>query len=247
LGATLHHTKAIILRSIPYGDSSLIVTAYTELFGLQSYLVQGIRKASKQKASVACFQPGALLELVVYYNSFRQLHRIREFKWAQLYRNLFSDITKNSVLLYMVELILKTVRQPESHPDLFHFLEDSLLELDHAEVATIANYPLFFSVHLSAFFGFQPNEKNPDSGNLLDLQEGIFTNATPLHPHYAQGKVVVALKELLKVRLPRELTEIPLTNTVRREALQVLEQFYALHIAEFGKMKSTAILQDVLS
>jgi len=247
LGSTLHHTKAIVLRAIPYGESSLIVTAYTELFGLQSYLVQGIRKAVKQKASVACFQPGALLEIVVYYNSFRQLHRIREFKWAQIYQTLFSDVTKNSILLYMVELLLKTVRQPESHPDLFHFIEDSFLELDHADEKNIANYPLFFSVHLSAFFGFQPNEKNPDTGNLLDLQEGIFTNTTPLHPHYAEGKVVVALKELLKVRLPHELNEVPLTNTLRREALQVLELFYALHIAEFGKMKSTAILQEVLS
>jgi DNA repair protein RecO (recombination protein O) len=61
VGGTLHQTKAIILRTVKYGETSLIVTAYTELFGLQSYLAQGVRKPSKKNSSANCFMPGALL------------------------------------------------------------------------------------------------------------------------------------------------------------------------------------------
>ena len=85
-----------------------------------------------------------------------------------------------------------------------------------------------------------------DSGNYLDLQEGTFTNTPPLHLNYAEGPVTSALKELLKVRLPSELSELHFPLQVRRELLNILERFYALHIAEFGRMKSTQILQEVL-
>lgn len=42
-------TKGIVLRSVKYGETSLIVTIFTELFGLQSYLVNGVRQASKKR------------------------------------------------------------------------------------------------------------------------------------------------------------------------------------------------------
>ncbi|MBP6687405.1 MAG: recombination protein O N-terminal domain-containing protein, partial [Lacibacter sp.] len=49
----LHKTKAVILRSVKYGETSLIVSAYTELYGLQSYIVQGVRANSKKVAAKA--------------------------------------------------------------------------------------------------------------------------------------------------------------------------------------------------
>ena len=38
-------TKAIVLSSLKYGDSSLIVKCYTEEEGVKSYLVRGILKS----------------------------------------------------------------------------------------------------------------------------------------------------------------------------------------------------------
>ena len=44
----LHNTKCIVLRVTKYGDTSIIMTAYTELFGLQQYMVKGVRVTSKK-------------------------------------------------------------------------------------------------------------------------------------------------------------------------------------------------------
>ena len=44
-------TKGIILRSVKYGETSLVVTVFTEMFGLQSYMVNGVRTASKKGSS----------------------------------------------------------------------------------------------------------------------------------------------------------------------------------------------------
>ena len=75
-------TKGIVLRSVKYGETSLVVTVFTELFGLQSYMVNGVRTTSKKGTSKASlFQPSAILELVAYHNEFNNLQRLREYKW----------------------------------------------------------------------------------------------------------------------------------------------------------------------
>ncbi|MBS1655487.1 MAG: recombination protein O N-terminal domain-containing protein, partial [Bacteroidetes bacterium] len=63
----LHKTKGIVLRTVKYGETSVIVTIYTELFGIQSYLVNGVRVSSKKGSGKAnLFQPSAILDMVVY-------------------------------------------------------------------------------------------------------------------------------------------------------------------------------------
>src|ERR1044072_4676337 len=102
----IHHTKGIVLRTIKYGETSVVVNIFTELFGIQSYLVNGVRSSGKtSKASL--FQPGSILDMEVYHNELKNLQRIKEFKWSYLHKNILSDVTKNSVAVYMVELLQK--------------------------------------------------------------------------------------------------------------------------------------------
>ncbi|MBM3440460.1 MAG: DNA repair protein RecO [Bacteroidetes bacterium] len=248
MSSTLHKTKGIVLRSVKYGETSIIAGIYTELFGMQSYLVQGVRTSSKKGPGKAnYFQPGTVLDMVVYHNELKQLQRIKEFKWAWLYRHTLSDVVKHSVLLYMTELMQKCLRQPEHHPELFHFMEDALQHLDQAERSTLANYPLYFSLHFCSFFGFRINDEMANSSMLLDLKEGSFVSEPPQHAYYIEGEMATLLAELLKVMQPHELNEITLQQQQRRKLLEAIELYYALHIAEFGKMKSAQILQEVLS
>src|ERR1700761_5343803 len=148
----LHKTKGVVLRTVKYGETSLIVSIYTELFGVQSYLVSGVRVSSKKGHGKAnLFQPAAILDLVVYHNELKNLQRIREFKWGVIYQHIFFDVLKNAVALFMVELLQKCLRQPEPNPDLFYFIEVSSLHLDTAESRVQANLPLFFILHLAGF------------------------------------------------------------------------------------------------
>ena len=78
----LHKTKGIVLRVVKYGETSLVVTIFTELFGVQSYIVSGVRTSTKKGTGKAnLFQPTAILDLVVYHNELKHLNRIKEFKW----------------------------------------------------------------------------------------------------------------------------------------------------------------------
>lgn len=244
----LHSTKAIILRAIKYGETSLVVAAYTELFGIQSYLVNGVRISSKKGSGKAnMFQPGAVLELVVYHNEFKNLQRIKEFKWSYLYQQVLADVIKNSVVLFIVELLQKCVKQPEANADLFNFIEESLIQVDKSNNKVVANFPLYFAVHLAAFFGFQLQDNYSATHTILDLQEGFFVQEKPFQPIFIEGKLSEVMGELLKVMQPDELEQLELNHEIRRSLLNSLQLYYALHIQDFGQLKSLPVLQEVLS
>ncbi|WP_276503004.1 DNA repair protein RecO [Terrimonas pollutisoli] len=243
----LHHTNGIVLRTVKYGETSVIVSIFTELFGVQSYLVNGVRVSSKKGSGRAnLFQPSAILDMIVYHNELKQLQRIKEFKWAHIYQHILSDVRKNAVALYMIELLTKCLKQPESNPDLFHFAEDAFLHLDEANNTVTANLPLFFTLHLPVFFGFRVNDNYSASHQWLDLQEGEFVDQQPTHPHFLDDKQAYVTSQLLKVQQPGELNDIKLNHDFRRNLLYRYEVFYALHLQDFGTLKTLPVLREIL-
>lgn len=243
----LHKTKGLVLRTVKYGETSIIVTIFTELFGVQTYLVNGVRSSSKKGTGKAgLFQPAALLDLVVYHNELKQLNRIKEFKWATLYQTIFSDVPKNAVALFMVELLTKCLRQPESNPELFQFTEDCFLQLDHQRGTVMANLPLFFALHLPVHFGFRMTDNHSEDESYLDLKEGQFSMEHPGHPYFLDGMQAAVTSQLLKVMQPEELDQIRLHHDFRRQLLHQFELYYALHIPDFGTLKTLPVLREVL-
>lgn len=244
----LYKTKGIVLRSVKYGETSLVVTIFTELFGIQSYLVNGVRTSTKKGSGKAnLFQPAAILDLVVYHNELKHLNRIKEFRWSILYKSIFNDVPKNAVALFLIELLTKCLKQPESNPELFHFTEDVLLQLDDSNGTVMANIPLFFAAHLPVHFGFRITDNYSDRNIYLDLQEGFFVSEQPRHPHFLEDREAEVSSQLLKVMQPKELADIKLGHDFRRKLLHRYETYYALHIQDFGTMKSLPVLQEVLS
>ena len=245
--AQLHKTSGIVLRVVKYGETSLIVTIFTELFGVQSYIVSGVRTSTKKGTGRAnLFQPTAILDLVVYHNELKHLNRIREFKWHYLFQHIFSDVPKNAVALFMIELLTKCLKQPEPNPELFEFCEDAFIHLDESSNAVMANFPLFFALHLPSFFGFRISDDYSNETPILDLQEGTFVSVRPDHMHFLDGKQAEITSEVLKIMQPEELEQVKLNHDFRSQLLFAYERYYMLHIQDFGTMKTLPVLREVL-
>ena len=244
---TVFNTKGIVLRTVKYGETSLIVTLFTETFGIQSYIINGVRSSSKKGAGKAnLFQPAALLDLIVYHNELRNLQRIKEFKWAYVYQYIFFDVVKNSIALFMIELLHKTLKQPEVNADLFQFVEDAFVHLDEASPAVVANYPLYFSLHLMHLLGFRFTDTYSENKSFLDFQEGLFLREPPSHPYFLDGEKSFITSLFLRTMQPQELEQIRLNKELRRELLQAYQTYFALHISDFGIMKTLPVLKEVL-
>ena len=79
----IHKTQAIILGMVKYGEASLIVHAYTEKFGKQTYMIKGGRsKKSRTKANL--FQPLSLLDMNVSHREGKNLQMIKEAQFSEL-------------------------------------------------------------------------------------------------------------------------------------------------------------------
>ena len=245
-----HKTHGIVLRPIKYGETSLVVTVFTELFGVQTYMVNGVRSSKKTGSKAIMYQPGALLDMEVYHYEQKSIQRIKECSWSYLPNQLLSDVVKNSIALFMMELLYKTLKQPEQNTDLFYFSEDALQQLDKCSIPVAANFPLFFILHLSHFFGFRINDPEPElaeSDNIyLDLLEGNFVHEQPPHPHFLEKEDALISAELLKIMQPHELDQVKLGYQKRRSLLGRYLQYYALHIQDFGQMKTVGVLQEIL-
>lgn len=241
-----HKTKGIVLRTTKYGETSLIVVIYTALFGVQTYMVNGVRSSKKTNSKANYFQPAAILDLVVHHQENKTIHRIKESGWCILYQQVLSNVIKNCIALYITELLHKCLKQPEKQQALYDFVEDVLLYLDIADNATAANLPLFFTVHLPQFFGFNMQDEEGEHFEIIDLKEGCFVAEVPPHSHYIQGANAIITAQLLKTMHPSELSQIKLNQSSRRYLLQRYHEYYALHVPEFGQIKTLSVLYEVL-
>lgn len=236
-----------MIRTVKYGETSLVVSVFTELFGLQSYLVNGVRTAKKNTGIAAPYlQSGYLLELVVYQNERNTLQRIKEGKPSLHYENLFQDVTKNGVMLFMIEMLQKCLKQPDPQPELFYFMEDIIRALDVATPVQTANIPLFFTIHLSHFFGFRIMDNFSVQKNFLDLQEGLFVAEPADHPWVLGADLSEWIAQFLRAMQVEELEQFSLNRHLRNRLLDACLEFYGLHVQPFGNLRSLPVLRAVL-
>ena len=237
-----------MLRSIKYGETSLVCSIYTESHGLQSYMINGVRTQTKKGPGKAnLFQPASILDLVIYHNDMKNLQRLKEFKWSYLFRTISSEVRKNTVALFMVELLQKTIRHPEPNDSLYAFIEDALMHLDLAGEVVTGNFPIYFSLHLASFFGFQIRDNYSAGRTVLDLVNGSFVEGIPDHPHYLEAEIAEVAAHLLKVLRPEDLETVRIRSKVKTALLDGLMSFYSLQIPEFGTMRTLPVLREILS
>ena len=233
-------TKAIIFSSIKYGDTSLIVKAFTRSDGLKTYLLKGILTSKKGKLKPALFQPMTQLELVAIHKNKGTLERIIEAKVLHHYQTIHANIPKNSITLFLAETLSIAIREEEENPALFGFLEYAFLWLDHHNES--ANFHLLFLLQLTNYLGFQPDDSEQQFP-YFDLQEGCFVQSPGLNP-ILEGEELRAFKQFLGINFDG-LLNVKLNNNQRQELLKKLLLYFQLHLHDFRTPKSLAVLNAV--
>lgn len=218
----LHKTKGVVFRFTKYGETSIIVNIFTELFGLQSYIVNGVRSSSK-RSKIALFQPLTLLDLVVYYKENANILRIKEVKCYHPYQSVTSEIRKSAIAMFIIEVLNKSVKEQSHAGEIHDFVANSLMTLDKLQKPE--NFHLLFLLGLSKHLGFGPN-----------LTEEV------LGGHWMD----VGDQEVLKRLMKSEYDSTIMINYAQRQTLLLsLLRFYANHVDNFGEMKSLAVLREI--
>ena len=240
----LHKTPGIVLQTSNYAESSVVAKIYTEKFGLQSYIINGVKKPGA-KIRMNMLQALTLLDLVVYHKQNGSIQRISEARSSPMLQTIPYDIVKSSIGLFINEMLYKSLKQPAYEPQLYNFLQNAILFLDQT-TENCANFSLVFLMKLSSFLGFSPDTSYADSYKYFDLLNGGFISNVPTHPHCLDEKSVADWLNLLRCPLS-ECHLLGIKTTQRRFLLGKIILYYSLHIENFGAVNSHLVLEEVLN
>jgi len=232
-----------VLQSIRYGDSSLIVKIYTLNAGVQSYMVRGVNGKSSRNR-VAFFQPMTFLRFLQSGHSKQGgLGYLKDPEVAYAYQSIPNVMNKSAILMYLAELLSHTLTQQERNDDLYEFIRQSVVWLDLVE-SGYANFPLFFTLELSRFLGFYP-QQNYRVNSYFDMMEGQFVNQMPVHPYYLEKEQSEVLAKLLNQGID-QMAAVPMTGLQRNDLLDRILTFMRLHAPVLKGLQSHEILKEVL-
>lgn len=236
-------TQAIVLHATKYGETSVILNAYTQQSGLRAYVVKGVRSAKRNKTfSMGMFQPLTQLELVAFTPKRGGLSILKSAKITHPYNTISTEISKSSICIFLAEVLRSVLKEEEENASLYHFLQHALVWLDTHD--KIANVHIHILIQLTKYLGVYPDISNI-SQPYFDVQNGQFCQ-------YANSKDCVSGEEvmLLKIYLGMKfdmLDTISATSKQRRTLVMLLMQYYQLHVQSFRMPKSLDVLYEVFS
>lgn len=240
----LHKTRAIVLKTTKYSESSIIAKVFTEKFGIQSYMIKGARRpGSKAKANI--LQPLYLLEMIVYHQDSKELQQVKEIKNTPVFHSIPFHVMKSSIAIFINEIIYRSLKHEESDPKLFEFLFSSVCILDSMD-ENFFNLHLVFLMQYSKYLGFYPQLESMKEDSYFDLLRGVFVDAKPHHPQYLNPEQGKKLYMLMNISM-EDSGMIPLSAADRRALLNKLIEYYSCHIENFGDIRSHKVLEDVLN
>lgn len=224
----LHKTKGIVLNFIRYKESSIIVKIYTEVFGLRTYIANGVRNT--KTAKIALYQPLNQVELVVYENEKIDIQRIAEIRLLLPYQTMSFSPPKISISFFLTEVLAKCLREESGNADLFYFLSNSLLAFDNLQV-NFANFHLQMLFKLSEFLGFAVP-------NALNFQLQLQNNGFKFY-HIGYNDLI---EQLIASNYGQS---IALNGAARSDIAEYLCLYYRLHIENFGDLQTLKILKEL--
>lgn len=239
----LEKTKGIIFRVTKFSESSLVVKVFTEVFGMRTYMVRGVRK-KKSKTPMNLFQPLSILDMVVYEKAGRDIQQVKEVKAGHIFSTIPYEMSKTSMVIFLNEVLYKAIGEEETNESMFQFIFQSLRYLDEAD-EKFYNFHLWFLSHFTRFLGFEASDNFAANQPIFDMQEGRYTSlklpeAISIHPPLSA----------LFYQLNRDKSfgsELIISREQRKLLLEKLHQYYQFHLPNFSELKSLQVLTEVMS
>jgi len=233
----LQKTNGIILHSLKYSDSANIVTIFTSEFGRVVYMVHGANK-KKSKCRNAFLQALTILNMDVYHSPNKTIQSIKDIRIAFPLTGIPNHPIKNSLALFISELLYKCIKQTVADENMYYFLENSIQALDCCEEG-LANFHLVFLLKLTRYLGFEPNMEDKQF-KYFDLMNGVVTTSKTIHNHYLTPEATENFVRIMQADFTN-LKTISLHRDERYELLENIIEYYKLHLTDFYGLNSLPI------
>ena len=225
------HTPAIVLKSFPYGDTSLIARCFSKEQGKISLIIKGAR--SKKSNRAAHFQPLSYIDLIYNYKPQRELQILSKVNFIEYWSKILNDLRSLTLSMAIIELTEKTITDEDPHPSLFSILSDVLKAYNNKKSDPNLLF-WFYECSLLTHLGFQPN---------LDIRE--FPGLTLPNPNGGPNSGVI-----LSSLLAEDIDNLPKDKVTKRDRTIISDYLWALlryHFDNLAKIKSMDVARKILA
>ncbi len=210
-------TELIVLGTTKLGEKSLVVHCLTPSLGRRSFLA-----AVPRGGGMALFLPLNILDGEVSENPKSDLWRVRQLSAVHPLNDIRSSVSKNSITLFMAEVLYRTVRDGVQEDGLFEWCRRSILTLD-ALRSDFSNYHLRFLLEFAVALGFSPSPAD-------------------LAPF--AGEHLAEIRALLESDFSRAML-LPLNGKSRSEIAESLLRYIGYHSDCSLNVRSLAVLREL--
>ena len=213
----IHSSPLIVLASTKVGDKSLVLHTLSPSWGRRSFITGAGRKRGS-----SIFLPMSLIDGEIVENPKSDLWRLRAPMASEPLAGIRSNLYKNTMTLFMSEVLMRTLRDGSREDGLFEWCRSSILTLDALE-ADFANYHLRFLLEFTGALGFSPtmDDLAPFAGE-----------------HFA------ILRQFLRSS-PAESLLIPMNGTQRNAVASLLLDYIGFHTETRLNIRSLSVLREI--
>ncbi len=224
------NTSAVVLKSFPYGETSIIARCYTRDHGKVSLIVKGARR--KKSPMAAYFQSMNYIDIVYYHRQTRSLQSVTKASFVELWSGLNQDLKKIAYGLATIELTEKTNTENDPHPELFDELIAVLKAFNSSEIRLNLIF-WYYQIKLLTILGFKPDFYHLDHGNIKLPNPFAGPNSQKILEDINNNKIDY-------------ITNTIATNQDRKAISEFLTAFINYHFEGLDTLKSFSVLKQII-
>ena len=212
------NAELIVLHTTKFGENSLVVHTLSREYGRRSFLVKGAGK----KSMMSLFLPLNMLEADIIETNKSTLFTARNLIARHPLLGIRSNMFKNSMTMFMSEVLYRVVKDGASEQGLFEWCERNILMLDAIQT-DFSNFHIRFLLELAVALGFSPEVQDlmPFAGDHYPVVEKFMSLP------FAESML------------------IPLNGPVRNEIAEEILRYIEFHTESAVNVNSLKVLREL--
>ena len=220
------NTTALVLKTFPYGETSLISRCFTKEKGKISFIIKGAQ--SKKNLISPYFQPLSHIQIIYSEKESRELQVVSKVNFVNIWLKIPESLKKMTLLQSMLEITDFTLETNDPHPRLFDILIDVINNFDNNQIKENLIF-WFYECELLSEMGFRINLKNIEFQN-----------------QKIEGTSFIVLQQLLD----KKVDQIKFDKVSQKDKKIISNYLYqqlCYHFDGFEFLKSFKVARDILN
>lgn len=240
----MERIKGIILRQIKYNDNGIIVDLFTKQHGRMPIIIKRRKNSSgKNSSNVRNIMPLALVEFDCDIHGQERIVTPHTLYNYYCFHDIPFNPLKSTIVMFIAEFLSNALTEEGPNTLLYDYVESSIKWLDCCE-QTFNNFHIVFLTRLSLFTGIYPNAEKTNKNLFFDLIAGEYKENRPNHPHFLAQDEACTIPYILNMSIDN-MHLYNIRREQRQRILEIIIEYYRIHLSGFRELKSLDVLREV--